>query len=516
MRKRPCDLRSAMDASCQQHHGTGAQPSGCRNVRSERRARISRYRNAIPRFGRLKAALLCRRLGTPWLGGEGKIHLFALWAASLLAFGLTSALAQPTNGGYPIDLATALQLAGAQNLDIQIARERLAEVQANRQSALEQFFPWVTAGAAYHRRDGVAQAVPAGTISDAHYQSYNPGAALTAQMDLGDAIYKSLAAKQLVKASDHALEAQRQDTTLSAAQGYFELAKTSALVEVAREAMKTSRDYQQQLQLAVSSGIAFKGDALRVQSQTEHYEISLRQALERQRVAAAELALILHLDSQVELVPRDAGLAAITLFETNAAMDALVAQALRTRPELKQSQALLQAARAAKDGAVYGPLIPSVGAQAFGGGLGGGPDSGPSNFGPEGDYLVGVSWRIGPGGLFDSGRVHASKARLAATQLGEAKLKDTIASQVVVSLTRAQSLWAQIALAERNLATATETLRLTRERKQYGVGIVLEDIQAQQDLTQARSEYFSALAEYNKAQYALNRAVGGPQVNGGN
>jgi outer membrane protein TolC len=54
-------------------------------------------------------------------------------------------------------------------------------------------------------------------------------------------------------------------------------------------------------------------------------------------------------------------------------------------------------------------------------------------------------------------------------------------------------------------------LRLTRERKQYGVGIVLEDIQAQQDLNQARSDYFTAIAEFNKAQYNLNKAVGGPQ-----
>ena len=47
--------------------------------------------------------------------------------------------------------------------DIQIARERLNEAQANRQSAWEQFFPWIAAGVGYHRRDGVAQA--AGTTS---------------------------------------------------------------------------------------------------------------------------------------------------------------------------------------------------------------------------------------------------------------------------------------------------------------------------------------------------------------
>jgi outer membrane protein TolC len=197
-------------------------------------------------------------------------------------------------------------------------------------------------------------------------------------------------------------------------------------------------------------------------------------------------------------------------------MHTLVEQALRTRPELKQNQALVSAARAARNGAVYGPLIPSVGAQAFGGGLGGGPDGGPNNFGAEGDYLVGLSWRIGPGGLFDAGRVNAGKARLAAAQVSVTKLQDTITSQVVVSLARVQSLWAQIGLAQRNLATATETLRLTRERKQFGVGIVLEDIQAQQDLTQARSEYLTALAEYNKAQYALNKAVGGQPVRPGN
>ena len=41
-----------------------------------------------------------------------------------------------------------------------------------------------------------------------------------------------------------------------------------------------------------------------------------------------------------------------------------------------------------------------------------------------------------------------------------------------------------------------------------GVGVVLEDIQAQQDLTKVRSDYVSALAEYNKAQYLLLRATG--------
>jgi outer membrane protein TolC len=417
---------------------------------------------------------------------------------------------QTTNGtADPIDLPTTLRLAGARNLDIQIARQSLNEAEANRQSAVEQFFPWVAPGIGYHRRDGMAQAIPSGVISDAHFQSYSPGATLSAQIPLGDAIYNSLAAKQLVKVCDQALETQRQNIILAAAQAYFDLVKAKALVQVVREAIQISQDYQRQLHDAVGAGIAFRGDELRVQSQTEHYRISLEQALEQERLAGVNLARVLHLDSTVALAAQDTGLTPLTLVTTNAALASLVEQALHLRPELKQSQAFLAASRTAKNGTVYGPLIPSIGAQVFGGGLGGGPDGGPSNFGAEGDYAVGLTWRIGPGGLFDSGRIKASKARLASAHLADAKLKDIIVSQVVANLVRMNSTAAQIQLAERNLATATETLRLTRERKQFGVGLVLEDIQAQQALTQARSDYVTAVAEYDKAQYEVTKATGG-------
>jgi outer membrane protein TolC len=231
--------------------------------------------------------------------------------------------------------------------------------------------------------------------------------------------------------------------------------------------------------------------------------------MEQQRIAAVELARILHLDSRVELVSQDTGQTRLTLFEPHSQVDMLVNQALRSRPELKQSQALVAAARENENGTVYGPAIPTFTAQAFGGGLGGGPDGGPSNFGAVGDYFLGMTWRIGPGGLFDSGRIHTSKARLVATQLSDAKLKDDIVAYVVSGLTRLQSISDQITLAEGKLTLANETLRVTHERKQYGVGAVLEDIQAQQDLDRARSDFVNLLAEYNKAQYSLNRAVGG-------
>jgi outer membrane protein TolC len=415
--------------------------------------------------------------------------------------------AQTTNSPQPIDLPTALRLAGAQNLDVKIAQERLAEAKANHQSAVAQFFPWISPSITYRQHDDNIQEV-GGNIVDVHKNSYAPGATLAAQVDLGDAIYKSLASKQLANAAGHALEAQRQDTVLAAAQGYFELTLAQGAVAVAREAVKISSDYEAQLRNAVEAGIAFKGDALRAGVQKERNELALRQALEQQRIAAARLAQTLRLDPAVELVAQDDELAPLTLIATNTALSSVVVQSLASHPELKQSQSLVSAAKDAKNGATYGPLIPTIGAAAFWGGLGGGQSGSTATFGPQEDYVVGASWRIGPGGLFDFSRIHANDAHLKATALGAEKLRDDVTRQVVEAFTRWQSLGDQVKTARRALASAEESLQLAQQRREFAVGIVLETIQAEQDLTRARLDYLKAVAEFNKAQYALSKLTG--------
>ena len=204
-------------------------------------------------------------------------------APSSLAQPATSTTNEIGTNVFLIDLPAALQLAGAQNLDVRIACERLAEAKANNDSALLQFFPWLSAGISYRRHDNLIQDTT-GNILEVHKQSYAPGGALVGQLDLGDAIYKKLAAKQLQHAADHALEAQRQDSVAAAAQGYFDLAFAQAAVGVAQEAVRISTNYEAQLQSAVEAGIAFKGDSLRVSVQAERNRLVLRQASEQQRV----------------------------------------------------------------------------------------------------------------------------------------------------------------------------------------------------------------------------------------
>jgi outer membrane protein TolC len=400
-----------------------------------------------------------------------------------------------------------LRLARAQNLDIQLAREKLAAAKAVNEGATLQFYPWMTAGIAYRRHDGQIQNTE-GNILTVSKQSYEPGAALVGQWDLGDAIYQKLAARQFETAAGHAFEAQRQDSAVLAAQNYFDLSFAQAAVGVSQEAVRIATNYEAQLQATVDAGLALKADQLRATVQVERNRLALRQAIEQQRKAAARLAQTLHLDPSVELVARDVEPAPLSLVETNAGLPALLSQALVMRPELKQGQAIAEAARETKNGAVYGPLIPTVGASAFAGGLGGGPNGDTGNFGPQQDYFVGLGWRIGPGGLFDFSRQRATKARLASARIATDQTRDEISRQVVDAFTRLQSQADQITTARRGLTAAADGLRLAQQRQDFGVAVVLENILAEQDLTRARNDYLLAIAEFNKSQYALLKATG--------
>src|SRR5207247_1065194 len=179
-------------------------------------------------------------------------------------------------------------------------------------------------------------------------------------------------------------------------------------------------------------------------------------------IAAARLAQMLHLDPAVELVPNESELLPLELLSADAALDSLVAQALSLRPELQQNGALVQAAQQARRGATYGPLIPTLGAQAFAGGLGGGPDQGSHRFGESEDYAVTLGWRIGPGGLFDRSRVHAAESRLKINELTGEKLLDEITRQVVEAQARVQSQADQLSISGRAIRAAGEALRLTQ------------------------------------------------------
>mgnify|MGYP001555899271 CR=1 FL=1 len=415
----------------------------------------------------------------------------------------------PTLPGNVIDLPTALRLAGASNLDVQIAREKLAEARAANDSARAKFFPWIAPSIVVRRHENNIQAVN-GPILDADKNSLAAGLALNAQIDLGDVYYQNLVAHQLLRASEAALAGRQHEMVYRAATAYFDLARARAAVGAAEEASRISHKHSEQIDASAEAGLTFRGDAARVRAARERSDLTLSRLRVEQRVAAARLAELLHLDPAIDLTPAENELAPLTMITADAELGQLISHALASRPELDEGAARVAAARATQRSATVAPLIPTLGAQASIGGLGGGPGStSPGHdFDTSNDYAIGVSWRVGPGGLFDRNRQRETAARQRQVELDLEKTRDAIRRQVVEQHARLRSLVEQLGLARKTLEAADQTATLSRQRRETGVSAALEDIQAEDELARARRDYLATVADYNQAQYALQFVTG--------
>lgn len=407
----------------------------------------------------------------------------------------------------PIDLPTTLALAGAESREVELARARTAESRAIHERTRSRFFPWIEPTVGYRRHEGRIQDV-AGSIISTDRQAYDVGAALVAEVDLGQAIFDALAAKQRVRAAEQAGEATRRTSIADAAASYLELARAEASVEIAAESVRIAEDYAGQLARAVEIGIAFQGDAHRARARVErNLQLASRAGVER-RIAAARLAERLALDPTVDLRVASPELAIWALVDVQVTQEVLVASALENRAELASLSSQLRAASSDRDAARVGPWLPTLAGRASVFGLGGGQGDALGRFGDGQDYSVGLRWRIGPGGLFDTSRSHEAAAREQQALIERRRILEQVRREVVEAHTRARALTEQRSMAERMLESAEATLRLSRERRAFGVGSVLETLAAEEDLTRARLDYVALVAEANAAQLELQRVIG--------
>lgn len=413
----------------------------------------------------------------------------------------------PAGEVQPIDLPTALRLAGANNIDLALVREALVQAQAQNDAATWSFVPALNGGLGYVKHNGAIQDV-SGNVIDAYKQLHSTVGGITSQVNLGDAIFQKLAASRLQNAAEYSVEAGRNVTLQAAATAYFDLVSALANVEIARDAVSISGNYQNQLDRAVGIGLANKSDALRVSVQTQGYQVALRQAEEIARNASVKLANILHINPTTRFQPTDKSVPQITLVPLETGLDALISEAYDKRPELKASAAALEAADWQKTNSIYGPLIPTIGAQAMYGNISGGRLGVPSNSGGTQDYGVMFNWRVGQGGLFDFSRIDYAQSKLEQGKLNDARLHDDVGRQVVQAFEGAHSAFDQLQLTKTNVDLAQQSLQLSQGRKEFGVGAVLEVIEAQKDLVQARAAYLRSLTGYAENQYALAQAVG--------
>ena len=104
--------------------------------------------------------------------------------------------------------------------------------------------------------------------------------------------------------------------------------------------------------------------------------------------------------------------------------------------------------------------------------------------------------------------VREKETRLAQAKDAKIQVEDSISLEVKDAYLRLREARDKIGVAEVAVEQAEENFRINAERFKEQVATTTEVLDAQTLLTQARSNYFNALSDYNIAWARLDRAMG--------
>ena len=434
------------------------------------------------------------------------------------------ALGQPPAGTCPINLATALQLASARPLDVAIAAKQVEIAARQYDRARLLWVPNVIVGVDYFRHEGGQQNF-AGDILRSSRGSTAIGVGPNVVFSASEAWYAPLAAKQDLAARQATREAATRDATLAVTDAYFgiqqargELAGAMLAVERAEEIVRKVTG------LAESLVPVLEVSRAKVELARRKQAVSF--ARERWSLSSAELARLLRLDPTTLFEPAEPPFLTIPLIALGETAETLVPVALTNRPELAAHQAVVKATLARLKQEKHRPLLPSLalrstatnpsGSIAYGG-FGGGANDRVANFGSRFDIDAQLLWEFSALGFGNRARVGERRAEHELATLELFRTQDRIAAEVASAFANVTSATERLALAEPALKDSTEltatAIAAMGQARRTGEIVVLvvrpqEVVSAVQAFGQANADFYAAVADYNRAQFRLYRALG--------
>jgi outer membrane protein TolC len=227
----------------------------------------------------------------------------------------------------------------------------------------------------------------------------------------------------------------------------------------------------------------------------------------------------LRLDAQARIEPVEPPHLKFTLVKADEPLDDLIPLALTNRPELAAQQAFVQATVARLRQEKMRPLIPSLLLRNNTGTFGGGRNGAMDNFSARNDLEAQVVWELQNLGAGNIARTRDRRAENQIAMLELLQLEDRVAAEVVQAHAQVQESAKRIADAEAGVKDALDSADknfegLTQTRRVGDVLILVirpqEVVAAIQALQQAFNDYYAAVADYDRAQFRLHRALGRP------
>jgi outer membrane protein TolC len=429
---------------------------------------------------------------------------------------------------YPINLPAALRLGNARNLDIVLASERLQAAAAQLKGAKVLWLPNIILGGDYARHDGPFW-FDTGQVIGNSKQAMMVGAAPQLIFSFADAIFSPLAARQTARARQADVQTTANDTLLAVARAYFDLLQARGQLAGALEALRFTDDLMRRLE-RLAPGLAPPLEVQRSRVLAAALRQARLQSENNWRTASAELLRVLDLDPTLVVEPLEPSHIRIRLLPLDKPVDDLVPVALTNRPELASQQAMVQATLQLLRQEKVRPLVPSLLVRGWStpvtgtlaaGYFGGGVNGSVGNFSFREDWDCQLLWTLQNMGFGNRALI---KQRLADNKGAVAQLfllQDRVAAEVVQAYSLAQTAEGRTGEAETELrdaqALVREHLAALGQTQRLGEGgqirlVVrpLEVVAAIQMLQQAYVDFYGSIADANRAQFQLYRAMGNP------
>jgi outer membrane protein TolC len=444
----------------------------------------------------------------------------------------TSSEIQPSDAARewtPIDLASALRLAGVRNLQIVVAQQRVEAAVAGQQLAAAQFLPDLNLGTNYDSHTGVLQQT-SGEILALNRSALYGGAGAYAvgsgtvqipglqyDVNVSETIFNYLVSRQVTNQSRFDRQAVDNAVLLDVAVAYAELLRAGGARSLAILTRNDTGEVARLTAANARTGQGRQADANRAATELRQRQQAVAEADARLAQASHRLCELLNLDTTTPLRPLESQVVPEPVVPTRIPLPELLVTALMHRPELLARRAAIRAALLELHSAKVLPFSPTVLAGfsdgAFGGGSSIGASEGEPRFGSlsdRSDVDVVLYWSLRNLGIGNKALIDAARARLGESQLEEMVVLDRVRKEVAVAYVRTQARFAEIDVQAKAVRYGTNAMREDLLRIRGLQGLPIELLDSLRQAATARVDYLDAIIGFNEAQFQLYVALGAP------
>jgi outer membrane protein TolC len=444
----------------------------------------------------------------------------------------------PDDRAQPIDLSSALRLAGVENLELIQSRQRVEIAVAVQQLAAAQILPTLNLGTNYDSHTGNLQQA-SGNILNVQRSALYVGAGANAvgsgtvaipgvqwNLNVSESIFGYLASRQRSEQSRFANQAVENEVLLKVASAYTDLLEARGGFSLAILTRNDAREVARLTANYAKAGEGRQSDAERAATELRRREEDVIAARATVGQASRHLAELLNLDVTTPLRPVESQVVPQSIIPNRIPLAELVAMALLDRPELKSRRAAIQAAMLELRSAKVLPFSPQVMVGLSGGVFGGGsnlvasstpPAAGlPPNQPRFGDFKDRTDidaimyWSLRNMGLGNKVLIDVARARTAITDFEEQATLDQVRREVAEAFVRVHVRFAEIDARAKGVRSGASALAEDLVRVKGREGLPIEVLDSLRHLATERRDYLGAIVDYNKAQFELYVALGKP------